>query len=302
MIDHFLAASRHGNLHLAARELSLTQTAVTKSLQNLEAALGARLFERSARGVTLTHFGQQFQRRAVRIMMQCDYLEREMQELLDGTGGRLTIGAGTVWSSALLPDILARIQGRSPTAEFVVLRSVGRRFQQQLTRREIDLGLGYLTHVSSTGGDFAFEPLAEIDTAYFARKDHPLHGAGALGLDDLRHFPFAMFQLDDALFDQIREKYLLLGHTIASPSYLADSISSVMRFVSRTDHVTCLPAPFLNVARGHGLLPLAVEDTPNFKSGAIYSREAAGYPLLEIVLRELRGVGEILRIGFDPEG
>ncbi|MFV0336016.1 MAG: LysR family transcriptional regulator [Tropicimonas sp.] len=286
--DHFLAASRLGNLHLAARELSLTQTAITKSIQNLEASLGARLFDRTAKGVSLTPFGRQFERRAARLMAHCDYLERELGEILDGTGGRLTIGAGTVWSSSLLPGILAGIRKERPTAEFVVLRSVGRRFQQQLVRREIDLGLGSLPQVSGRDGEFHYEELAEIRTCFFARAGHPLEGDAPVPLEELGRFPFAMFQLDDAIFDQIREDFLRDGLPIPDPSYVTESINSVMAFVAASDSITCLPAAFTRVAQGYGLVPLRAERAPHFKSGAIHTHEAAGYPLLETVLRALR--------------
>ena len=56
----FDVAARHGNLTRAAEEIGVTQTAISQHIKNLEAHLGAKLFDRGTRGVALTEIGMAY--------------------------------------------------------------------------------------------------------------------------------------------------------------------------------------------------------------------------------------------------
>ena len=60
----FLAVAERGSLRAAARQLGVAQPAITRNIQELEKELGVVLFERQARGVTLSPMGEVFLRRA----------------------------------------------------------------------------------------------------------------------------------------------------------------------------------------------------------------------------------------------
>ena len=63
----FLEVARRGNISHAAEALALSQTAVSRRVRALETQVGARLFERSGKGVKLTSTGEVFFEHAVRI-------------------------------------------------------------------------------------------------------------------------------------------------------------------------------------------------------------------------------------------
>src|SRR5665213_1141419 len=67
-VRYFVAVAESGSISGAARQLSVSQSAVTEAVKELEGDLGALLLERSGRGVTLTHRGQVFLRHANRIL------------------------------------------------------------------------------------------------------------------------------------------------------------------------------------------------------------------------------------------
>ena len=58
LLRPFLAVARTGNLSTAARELALSQPAVTKAIADMEHTLGVRLFDRTSRGVEPTVYGR----------------------------------------------------------------------------------------------------------------------------------------------------------------------------------------------------------------------------------------------------
>ncbi|MEM7463285.1 MAG: LysR family transcriptional regulator [Pseudomonadota bacterium] len=288
MVEHFLAASRVGSFHAAAGEIGVTQTAITKSIRELENTLGTPLFERSVKGVQLTKFGEQFKRRAIQIEQQSNYLERELSEMIAGKAGRLRIGAGTVWSDVFLPKFLASFCKERPNVEFVVRRSVGSRFRNLLEEGEIDLGVGLEPSPDDLSPDLVFDPIAKIDTMFLVRKGHPLTRNPSAGLNEIVANSWAMYRLDTIIFDRVRQMFLDEGLTLSAPSFHADSTASIMSFVAQTNHITCLPAPMLPMARLFNLTAISNVEGPSFQSGAVYMSAAADYPLMKEILSGLK--------------
>lgn len=289
MLQHFLTAARTRNLHSAAKAESLTQPAITKSLRQLESRLGVELFDRSVKGVALNSYGKAILSRAERIEAECGFIERELEEMATGRSGTLTIGAGSVWSTVLLPEIIATLQRERPSASFIVRRSAGPRFGKQIAHGEIDIGLGYAEKQAILNKDLVFEPLSRFGAIFLARRGHPLHSRKNLKAVDLQSCLWATFQLDDALYERMSAFFLTQGCTLPPPSFLADSISSVLSTLGASDMITCLPEPLGQLARKFDVVPLDVRDnTISFQSGVVYGKSGRGYPLLEETLTVIR--------------
>lgn len=109
VINYFLAVVREGTITRAAQTLHLSQPTLSKQLQELEAELGTRLFERGSREIRLTDEGRYFYERA-----------KEIQQLVSTTktnlttkehiSGELTIGGGETEAFRLLAEIITAFQ------------------------------------------------------------------------------------------------------------------------------------------------------------------------------------------------
>lgn len=110
----FLKVAEHEHITRASEELSLSQPAVTKTIQSLEHEVGLELIERQGRRIALTHAGRLLQNYARQIFT----LDREMEEALaalhDVEGGEVTLAANTTTGVYLLPPIVARFRARYP--------------------------------------------------------------------------------------------------------------------------------------------------------------------------------------------
>ncbi len=289
MLNHFLAASRTGNIHKAARSLSLTQSALSKSIHQLEAELGVTLFERSSRGVSLTRFGEVLYERAAQVETECNLIEREMAEMAQGRRGNLRIAAGAVWSSVLLPRVLSRLHARRPSAQFTIIRSSGPRFADLFADGRIDIALGSLEAFSSANDTFVCEPLSEFKTLFLAHHDHELHRNPEVTLKDLASCSLSMFRLDPELVRRVGTLFATNGLPRPQPTLLADSVTSVLEMLRSSDTITCLPSPLLSIAEPFGVVPLPIDLSPwTFQSGVMFRRTGLRYPLLADVLSILR--------------
>src|SRR5262245_32428785 len=94
--------AERGSLRAAARHLHSAQPGLTRSVRELERELGVPLFERRARGMTLTPMGEAFVRRAGAIMRELERAGEEVKQLQAGTSGRVVAGLSMVPHIALL--------------------------------------------------------------------------------------------------------------------------------------------------------------------------------------------------------
>jgi len=292
-LRHFLAAAAAGSLHAAAKGQSLTQSALTRSIQQLEADLGVTLFERHARGVTLSRYGRALHLRAERIDAECALIERELSELAGGLSGELIVAAGSVWSSVLLPPVISSLNAEHPNAQVTVVRSSGSAFLEQFATQGVDLALGALDPVLASGAyqvdRFVHEPLLEIASAFFAHRTHPLHRDGGTDLARVTTYPQAVFRSDPTLWTRVELHFA--GHGVALPrvAFRTDSVSALLETLRCSPFVACLPSPLAALARTFDVLPLEQLDSPwTFRSGALYPAAKRGYPLLEEFVERIR--------------
>jgi DNA-binding transcriptional LysR family regulator len=117
------AAADLGSLGRAALRLHVSQPAVTKRLQALEALAGVRLLERSSRGVKLTPAGRRLYDEAHRLLEQSDRVE-EVLAGLKRSGGPVRLAASHSATEAFVGDVLARLgEGRPLAVELITANS-----------------------------------------------------------------------------------------------------------------------------------------------------------------------------------
>ena len=115
----FFTVAHCGSMAKAAEQLRVSQPAISKVIADLEHALGARLFDRSRRGVQVTIYGRALLKRGLVAFDELKQSIRDIEFLADPTSGQLTIGCADSIAATLLPPILERFSVKYPR---VVLR------------------------------------------------------------------------------------------------------------------------------------------------------------------------------------
>lgn len=100
-LEQFRAVYERGSLSAAARALGLTQPALSRGLQKLEAEVGAALFQRHTRALRPTQFAHQLYRQSVRVLNETAGLDRVVERFQRGREGLVRLGCGP-----FVPDIL----------------------------------------------------------------------------------------------------------------------------------------------------------------------------------------------------
>jgi DNA-binding transcriptional LysR family regulator len=145
-LEVLMAVARWGNMAKAAEELAITQPVVSKTIADLEATLGIRLFDRDRRGVSLTLYGRALLQRSVAVFNDLRAGVTELQFLCDPTGGELRIGSSDAVASGMLAAIISRLSRRHPRLQFEVTLGGGLTDLQhrELQARHLDLVIGRL--------------------------------------------------------------------------------------------------------------------------------------------------------------
>jgi len=118
-IEVFVAVIEAGSIATGARRLAASPSTVSQQISNLETALGARLFDRAARPLTLTPAGFAFQRRALRILDEASRAKTELAELELTSLPRLRLAVIEDFDSDVTPELLIRLAGLLPSCNLI---------------------------------------------------------------------------------------------------------------------------------------------------------------------------------------
>jgi LysR family transcriptional regulator, carnitine catabolism transcriptional activator len=113
-IESFMAVAELGSFSGASSKLHRSQAAVSTHVQQLEAELGVRLFDRTTRRVSVTPEGRLLLARCRTVMAELDEVSRELGERSELRRGHVSIGTVPSISSRRLPAALAAFKGRHP--------------------------------------------------------------------------------------------------------------------------------------------------------------------------------------------
>lgn len=137
-LRYFESLARHGHFGRAADASAISQPALSMQIKELEEILGTSLFERGARQVRLTNFGEQFALRARDILRSVDELADLARASRDQLVGRLRIGVIPTIAPYLLPSILRNLTQVNAGLDIHVRETVTPRLIRELAEGRLD--------------------------------------------------------------------------------------------------------------------------------------------------------------------
>lgn len=235
-VEGFLAVAHRGNLSRAAESLYVTQPALSARLHALEAELGAPLFTRGRRGMTLTDAGRAF----------LPYAERALATLRDGadlvgqlgrgSAGELAIGAAPAISTYVLPGLLVRYVDRHPNVRLVVRTGHSEEIVEMALRGEIAVGL--VRELRHQG--IESRPLYDDELLLVAEPHHPLARSGHVGLEGLRDSRLILFDRTSSFYELTQALFREAGVAPAGVMEL-DNIDAAKQMVTAGLGIALLP-------------------------------------------------------------
>lgn len=190
-LTSFLEVARLKSVVKAASVLGLSQPAVSKTIQELEAILSVELFDRSRRNLILTSFGEVFLRYAAASVTA---LRQGVQSLAKAEAGRavsFTIGALPTVSARILPGAVAHFSAQRLGMTPRIVTGPNAYLIAQLRLGETDLVIGRMAEPDAMTG-LSFEHLYSEKIALVTRPDHPLLAAATFDIGAIGNFEVLM--------------------------------------------------------------------------------------------------------------
>ncbi|KAA5972179.1 MULTISPECIES: LysR substrate-binding domain-containing protein [Pantoea] len=169
----FVAVAQQGTLGRAAETLSLSQPALSKTLNELEELTGARLFERGRLGAQLTTMGEQFLTHAVRVLDALNHAGQSFNEQSGDAPAIIRLGALTTAAMGMLPRILDRFHQLQPNTTIQVATLHNNVLLAGLRGGEFDIGIGRMADSDMMTG-LTYELLFLESLKLVVRPEHPL--------------------------------------------------------------------------------------------------------------------------------
>jgi DNA-binding transcriptional LysR family regulator len=137
----FASVAEHGSLTRAARELEVSQPAVSKQLGDLEEDLGTQLVDRLPRGVRLTEAGEVLFTHAQRILQAERAAQQDLRDLRGLGRGKLAVGASTTVGSYLVPSLMGELHRQHPGVQLDLTIENTAAVQSAVLENRCDVGL-----------------------------------------------------------------------------------------------------------------------------------------------------------------
>jgi DNA-binding transcriptional LysR family regulator len=140
-IRYFIAVAESGSISAAIQGLGVSQSVVSQAIAQIEADLGTLLFERRARGMALTHAGQQFLRHAQQIEVAMRNARDALAARPHTVTGQLNIGVTNLMVGYYLPFLLDRFRRAFPRINVQIIEDRRDYLEHLLVSGELDVAL-----------------------------------------------------------------------------------------------------------------------------------------------------------------
>lgn len=247
-IEQFIAVVDAGSIRGAARQLDMSQPALTRALQQLEEELGVKLMDRSGRGVTPTTAGIAFLSHARVAESELRKAAEEAKRAVGNTTRLLALGVSPVGASLLLPELAITLQSLHPETRIRILETTPSALLSLVRDEVMDLAVTQKTRIHLDAG-LDYRPLAEVQMRLAVRPGHPLLGkAGArtaLCLIDIVGASWLYMTAHDSADDIVSRSFTASGLPVPLPAVHCGSYFVALDLLAATDMVGVLPPALL---------------------------------------------------------
>ena len=189
-VRSFIAVANTLSFGRAARQLYLSQSALSTQIQKLEAHLGVSLLERNRRSVRLTAAGEAILADSEELLQRIASIELRARKIGSGEVGHVRIGFVASATAQVIPAIVLAFRKRYPGVDFDLKNMPT--VQQIEALKNGSLDVGFIRLPISVGG-LSIESIHREPFAMVLSKAHPLASAGALAVRQLAHEPFIAY-------------------------------------------------------------------------------------------------------------
>ncbi|GAB3626630.1 LysR family transcriptional regulator [Pandoraea terrae] len=238
-LQMLLSLAETGNMSQSAAMLNTTQPGLSKWLKDLEDDIGLPLFERLARGLRPTPYGESLIAHARRIEAQLDTARDDLDAMREGGSGLVVIGTSGASAADTVPLAVLQLLQRLPGAQVRVVETTMDRLMSQLAHNELDIVVGRsapeLHDRQVLTESLYLEPLH-----FVARPRHPLFAretVATLDWPDLQPFRWVVWPRGTPIRNALETALAAAGHPFPADSVESNSTVLNLTLLNHSDMI-----------------------------------------------------------------
>jgi DNA-binding transcriptional LysR family regulator len=302
-IHVLMAVVQAGSMNKAAVVLNTTQSAISRSIADLESTMGVPLLDRSPQGVAATHYGQALLRRSIVAFDELKQSVQDIEFLSQPGGGELSIGSSPAQAEGFVFAVLERLSRGYP--RIVVQVVLGGIFEmcEQLRERRIDLGFSRLSGAAPPE-DIDQEVLFHDPLVVVAGTANPWARRRKIRLAELVDEPWTWTSPGTLVDSLVVEAFRASGLKPPRATIYAGAINMRLKLVATGRFLAVVPASTLRFHDNRAsikMLPLELPMTQE-QTGIITLKNRTLSPLAHLFIQCARDIAKPLALRQERSG
>jgi len=211
----FATLARTGSFTQTARELHISQSAISHAMKALERDAGCRLLDKLGKRVTLTQAGEQLLHYAEKILQDLASARNSLEELGKWGKGRVRIGASDTACQHILPGVLREFKEGYPQCAIVIEPGDTPELIELLMEKRVDVAVGLEPDREPR---IEFQPLFTDELMFLVGADHPWHTKGHVVREEIPKQQYILYSKQSFTFQHIedffREEEMVLNTVV----------------------------------------------------------------------------------------
>jgi DNA-binding transcriptional LysR family regulator len=292
-----MAVVQAGSMGKAAVVLNTTQPAISKSIAELEHAIGVRLLDRSRQGVEPTEYGRALLKRGTIAFDELKQGVRDIEFLSDPGAGELRIGCSPAMSEGIVLAVIEKLSRQYPRVVFHIAHAGALALSEELRARRIELGFGQISGVAPEE-DVNHEMLLEEPLVVVAGLENPWARRRKVALAELVNEPWT-WPPGTAIDTRVIEAFRASGLNPPRAAVYAEAINMRIRLAASGRFLAVVPAYIMAFpAKYPSLKVLPVElPTTQRQYGIVTLKNRTLSPLAQLFIDCAREVAKPLAKG-----
>ena len=271
-LRYFLAIVEQRTIHAASRTLRISQSALTRSVQDLEKSLNVVLFHREAKRVRPTDVGLEFAHHARAVLRASEHAKAEAAQIETSRSGDVRMGVDPVFSAQIVSAALRDVSALFPALRLKVVEAHVEDLIDRLATDGLDFVFGAASGPRSARPEITYEPVLKSPGGVFLRVSHPLAACNQLTPQDASGLKWLLLDHPQILdhFDDVFRKADIAAAPFVNRT---NSVALIKSVVLKGDVATCAHGDFLAPEIRDGRI--AFTKAPAFAyavSGGLFSR------------------------------
>ena len=237
LLHNFLQVANASSFRDASGKIHRSTSVVSAQIKQLEQQLGARLFHRTTRSVTLTPEGELLRQAAHNGFREIESGLRQLQETLDLRVGRIAVASSPIMAATFLPPMLARFEAEYPGIRILVRELTPAEIAQSLQSGDADFGLG----PQPESRELAFQPLLHEDIVALVPRKFKPGAADTISLRELSRIPTLQLSQATALRSVLQQAARKHGIEL-TPKYECTQAQTLIAMAHEELGAAILPA------------------------------------------------------------